>query len=123
MAQPFPTEPLRPDDERTRRVERPHGCRAGHDQPHNPTWHPTLGLVPALTSVILGALLLAAVLGLELWQWPGAIPWTIGVAVVGLVVSGCAQFLLGHRGTCWLRRTLRWWLGPAGNLIDPVEAG
>lgn len=123
MAEQSPTEPLRPDDERTVLIRRPRRCRAGHDQPDNPTWHATLGLVPALTSVILGALLLAGVLGLEAWLWPAALPATLALIVFGLVVSAVAQLLLGHRGTCWLWRTLRWWLGPVGNLIDPVEAG
>lgn len=95
----------------------------GHDQPHNPTWHPSLGLVPALSSVVLGALLIGALLWLEAWLLPPAVPWTIGLIVAGLVVSSVTQLLLGHRGTCWLWRSLRWWLGPVGNLVDPVEMG
>lgn len=120
-----PTEPLRPDEEPTEVIRDPrgHGCTAGHDQPHNPTWHPTLGLVPSLTNVIFAVVLIGIVLGLEAWLLPALIPWTLGLLVVALAVSALVQALLGHRGSCWLWRTLRWWLGPVGALVDPVDAG
>lgn len=126
MAEPSPTEPIMPDDQVTQRVTPPAvsaHCRSGHDQPHNPTWHPTLGLVPALTSVVFAVLLIAGLLLLEVWLLPALVPWTLGLVAAGLVVSGIVQALLGHRGRCWLYRTLRWWLGPVGTLVDPIEAG
>lgn len=98
-------------------------CRAGHDQPHNPTWHPTLGLVPALSSVIVALILIGIVLAVEWWLLPALIGWTVGLLLVGLLVSAVAQLLMGHRGWCWLWRTLRWWLGPIGTLVDPIEMG
>lgn len=120
-----PTEPLRPDDEPTVVIgaRSAHGCTAGHDQPHNPTWHPTLGLVPSLTNVIFAVILIVVVFALEVWLLPAALPWTIALLIMALIVSGLVQALLGHRGTCWLWRTLRWWLGPVGALVDPVDAG
>jgi hypothetical protein len=121
--EPRPTEPLRPDSQPTRVTGAGTGCRAGHEHSRNPTFHPTLGLVPAASSVVIGALLLLAVLLLERWLLPGLIVWTVGVAAVGLVVSAVVQLALGHRGTCFLRRTLRWWLGPIGSMIDPIEMG
>ena len=118
-----PTEPLRPDDQPTQILAPGRRCTAGHDQPHNPTWHPTLGLVPALTSVIFAIILVGIVVAVEAWLVPALIPWTLALLAIGLVVSGIVQFVLGHRGACWLWRTLRWWLGPIGSLIDPIEMG
>lgn len=121
---PFATNrPTRPLD---RSVENPsrHGrCLSGHSQPNNPTWHPALGLVPAMSSVIFGGIILLTVLAIEAWLVPDWIVWTVAVALAGLAVSALAQFMLGHRGWCWLRRTLRWWLGPIGTLMDPFEMG
>ncbi|MFN8125846.1 MAG: hypothetical protein U0R64_04980 [Candidatus Nanopelagicales bacterium] len=99
------------------------GCHAGHDQPHNPTWHPTLGLVPALTSVIFALVLVGLVLAAEWWLFPVAVPWTLALLAIGLVASAIVQWVLGHRGWCWWWRTLRWWLGPIGTLVDPLEMG
>lgn len=118
-----PTADLRPDDQLTSVLARPRRCRAGHDQPDNPTWHPSLGLVPALTSVIFAVVLLLVVLGLEWWLLPALIGWTLGLLLLGLLVSAVIQLLLGHRGWCWMWRTLRWWLGPIGTLVDPLEMG
>lgn len=118
-----PTEPLRPDDDPTAVVSGPRRCTAGHDQPHNPTWHPTLGLVPALTSVIFALVLVVVILALEAWIAPVLLSWTVGLLLIALVASALVQALLGHRGMCWLWRTLRWWLGPIGALVDPVEMG
>jgi len=98
-------------------------CTAGHDQPRNPTHHPTLGLVPAASSVVFGGGLFVGLLLLEAWLLPGIIVWTLVVIVAALVVSTITQLMLGHRGWCWLWRSLRWWLGPVGSLIDPIEAG
>lgn len=116
-----PTQPLNPGGNPTEVLVR--GCHAGHDQPHNPTWHPTLGSVPALTSVVFATILVTIVLGVEVWLLPSFVPWTLGLLALGLLVSAIVQFLLGHRGTCWLWRTLRWWLGPIGTLVDPIEMG
>ncbi|MEI2717096.1 MAG: hypothetical protein V9E98_08890 [Candidatus Nanopelagicales bacterium] len=116
-----PTVPLNPDAQPTEVIVR--GCRAGHDQPNNPTWHPTLGMVPALTSVVFAAILVGVILAVELWLLPALIPWTLGLLAIGLLVSAIIQFLLGHRGWCWLWRSLRWWLGPIGTLVDPIEMG
>jgi hypothetical protein len=98
-------------------------CKSGHDQPDNPTWHPTLGLVPAMTSVVFGAMLLVAIFALEIWLLPVLIGWTVALLAFGLFLSGIAQFALGHRSSCWLWRTLRWWIGPIGTLVDPIEMG
>jgi hypothetical protein len=115
------------DDQRDFRptvpLHRPPRCRAGHDQPRNPTWNPELGLVPALSSVIVGGILVALAMAAAWWLFPPALPWLIGLVVVGLIFSAAAQLLSGHRGTCLLRRTLRWWLGPIGSLVDPIEMG
>ena len=98
-------------------------CRAGHDQPNNPTWHPTLGLVPALTSVGFGVFVVVLVLALEAWLLPSLIGWTILLLGLALLLSAAVQLVLGHRGSCWAWRTLRWWIGPIGTLVDPLEMG
>lgn len=120
-----PTRPIDPDSEPTAVIARRGNtrCRAGHDQPNNPTWHETLGLVPALTSVIIGALLVAILYALEWWLLPALISWTTALLLAALVVSGIVQLLLGHRSWCLVWRTLRWWLGSIGTLIDPIEMG
>ena len=99
------------------------GCNHGHDQPRNPTIHPTLGMVPAVTSVVFGGLVVAAILLIELWLIPSLLVWTLAVLGLGLVFSAIVQLVLGHRGMCWFYRTLRWWLGPVGSFIDPFEMG
>lgn len=98
-------------------------CTSGHDQPRNPTWHRTLGLVPAMSSVIFGGIVLLLLLALEIWLLPGLVPWTVAAIAAGLAFSATAQFALGHRGACWAQRTLRWWLGPIGSLLDPLGMG
>lgn len=72
---------------------------------------------------MIGALVVALGLGLEAWLWPAAVPWTVALLLAGLLLSALVQLLLGHRGACWLRRSVRWWLGPIGTLIDPIEMG
>lgn len=123
MAGMQPTEPLHPDQHPTAVIRRPYGCVHGHDQPNNPTWHPKWGLVPAATSVVIGALIIAIVLALEIWLLPQFIPWTVALIALGLLVSFVVQLWAGHRGQCLRIRTLRWWLGPIGSLFDPIEAG
>lgn len=98
-------------------------CRGGHDQPRNPAFHATLGLVPALSSVILGIVVVIALLGLAAWLLPSAVGWLLALLGIGLLFSAATQFWLGHRGACLVWRTLRWWLGPIGSLVDPIEMG
>ena len=73
--------------------------------------------------MIFAVVLMLVVLGLEWWLLPALIGWTLGLLLLGLLVSAVIQLLLGHRGWCWLWRTLRWWLGPIGTLVDPLEMG
>lgn len=118
-----PREPFDPDGQPTAPIGNPRRCRGGHDQPRNPTWHPTLGLVPALSSVVVGVVVMVGVFWLEAWLLPQALPWTVGLLAAGLLFSGVSQLLLGHRGLCFVWRTLRWWIGPIGSLLDPIEMG
>ena len=118
-----PTQPLRPEGQPTPAIPASRRCRGGHDQPRNPTWHPTLGLVPALSSVVVAVIVIVGVIALEASLWSQAIPWTIALLAVGLMFSATTQLLLGHRGMCFVWRTLRWWLGPIGSLLDPIEMG
>ena len=76
-----------------------------------------------MSSVIFGGIALVIILALEAWLIPGLVPWTLLAISVGLALSALAQFALGHRGMCWLKRSLRWWLGPVGSLLDPIEMG
>lgn len=79
--------------------------------------------MPALTSVVVGVIVVLGVFWLEGWLLPQAVPWTIALLAVGLAFSATTQLLLGHRGMCFVWRTLRWWLGPIGSLLDPIEMG
>jgi small-conductance mechanosensitive channel len=72
---------------------------------------------------IVGIILLIAIFALELWLLPGLVSWTIAVLLFALFLSAIVQLALGHRGKCWLWRTLRWWIGPVGTLVDPIEMG
>lgn len=76
-----------------------------------------------MSSVIFGGIILLIVLTLEAFLLPGLVVWTAAAIVAGLVLAALAQFARGHRGWCWLWRTLRWWLGPVGSLLDPFEMG
>jgi hypothetical protein len=98
-------------------------CKHGHDQPRNPTIHPTLGMVPAVTSVVFGGIVIVIILLIELWLLPSFLVWTLAILVLGLIFSALVQLVTGHRGKCWFYRTLRWWLGPVGSFIDPFEIG
>lgn len=79
--------------------------------------------MPSLTSVIFSIILIGVVFAVEAWLLPAAIPWTLALLAAALLMSALIQAWLGHRGWCWLWRTLRWWLGPIGELVDPVDAG
>ncbi|MCH9815534.1 MAG: hypothetical protein K0U64_03635 [Actinomycetia bacterium] len=127
-----PTQPLSHEQptvqlssSRTADQKQPAGarCKHGHDQPRNPTIHPTLGMVPAVTSVIFGGIVVVVILLIELWLIPALLVWTLAILGLGLAFSAIVQLVLGHRGKCWFYRTLRWWLGPVGSFIDPFEMG
>jgi hypothetical protein len=94
------------------------GCRAGHPDVQIPGHDPELGMVPTRSSTVLGAVVLAAV-STAIWVWlPGVRGALVAILVVWLVVTALVQLALGHRGRCALRRTVRWWLGPAGAMLD-----
>ncbi len=97
------------------------GCRDGHPDRLSPADHPELGLVPARSSAWLGAVVLGVLIAVAWWLLPSA--HAVIVAVLGLwwVVVGVVQVALGHRGRCALRRTVRWYFGPVGALLDPFD--
>ena len=100
------------------------GCRHGHAPSRNPTLHPRLGMVPSASNAVLGAVVVGVVLALAWWWFPGG--WALALtalAALGLAVSAVAQLAMGHRGRCWAERTVRWWLGPAGAMVDPFDVG
>ncbi len=100
------------------------GCVVDHAADRNPTHHPSWGLVPALTSTLLGGVIvLVLIIASVLWLPVLATIVLLITVALALAVSGLAQCLLGHRGRCWMQRTVRWWLGPLGSLIDPFDAG
>ncbi len=97
-------------------------CRGGHI-PGHPAQHPRWGQVPSASSVVIGMVGFAVILAI-CWIWLPGLFWPlIALLVVGLIVSAAVQALLGHRGACWAQRTVRWWLGPVGTLIDPLGIG
>jgi hypothetical protein len=97
------------------------GCRDGHPDRRIPGYDAELGMVPARTSAWFGAVILAAASG-AIWIWlPGARPWLLAVLGSWWLVTALVQLALGHRGTCALRRTMRWFVGPAGALVDPFD--
>ena len=98
-------------------------CVAGHDQPRSPANHPELGLVPSRTSTWFGAVVLVLLVGLLGWFVAGLRPWIVAVLGVWWVATLLVQLALGHRGTCALRRTGRWFFGPVGALLDPFDGG
>lgn len=76
-----------------------------------------------MSAVVIGVLLAAAILTVcRLWL-PGFFWPLVALLIVGLVVSAGTQAFLGHRGACWAQRTVRWWLGPLGALLDPLDLG
>lgn len=99
-------------------------CNAPGHEGTNPARHPRWGLVPSASSTVLGSLIVLAILGVWWWVWPGVYPAVAtGVVLLGGLFSGVIQFALGHRGVCWWQRTIRWWFGPVGTLLDPLDAG
>jgi hypothetical protein len=52
---------------------------------------------------------------------PGVRTWLLAVLGSWWVVTALVQLALGHRGVCALRRTQRWFFGPAGALVDPFD--
>jgi hypothetical protein len=81
-------------------------------------------MVPSLSNAILGAAMMIAVLVVAWIFLPAGWTAALGVlALAGLAVSGAVQAALGHRRRCWVERTLRWWLGPLGAFLDPVDLG
>jgi len=108
------------DDTRVEPVRRSR-CVSGHDEPPSPARHPDLGLVPSRTSTWFGAIVLGVIAGLLWWFAAGLRPWVIAVLGVWYTTTLLVQLGLGHRGTCLLRRTGRWFFGPAGALLDPFD--
>ena len=100
------------------------GCTFDHASDRNPTHHPRWGLVPALSSTVIGALAAAALLVVSaLWLPVVVTVLLLTVLGAGLLVSATAQAFLGHRGRCWAERSIRWWLGPVGSVVDPFDVG
>lgn len=96
-------------------------CRDGHPVRPSPGVHPVLGMVPAQSATWFGAIVLALVVGLLWWLLPA---WHTAVLVVlagWVLVVLLVQLALGHRGGCLVRRTVRWFLGPVGALVDPFD--
>ena len=98
------------------------GCRRGHAPRPAPDIHPELGMVPARSACWLGAAVLVLVVLLLNWLLPDeARPWIALVLVAWFLVVLLTQLALGHRRSCLLRRSVRWFLGPVGALIDPFD--
>lgn len=84
-------------------------------------------MVPARSACWLGAVVL--LLGVLLAHWMLTSWWHVQDAYWWiLVVLGAwyacvvlVQLALGHRRSCLWRRSLRWFLGPIGALIDPFD--
>jgi len=89
-----------------------------------PDDHPRWGYVPSASAVVIGILGLAGVMAV-IWIWfPRGLFWgLVALVIVGLCVSAVVQAALGHRGMCWLQRTIRWWMGPVGAMVDPFDLG
>jgi hypothetical protein len=97
------------------------GCRDGHPAILSPAHDRELGMVPSRTSTWFGAVILVAVSSAALWWLPAARGYVLAALGCWWVVTGLVQLALGHRGRCALRRTLRWFFGPAGALVDPFD--
>ncbi|MEK9663959.1 MAG: hypothetical protein VW082_04990 [Candidatus Nanopelagicales bacterium] len=79
--------------------------------------------MPSASSAVIGLIVTGAVLTV-CWIWlPGLVLPLVLLLVAGLAASAAAQAFLGHRGACWGQRTIRWWLGPVGTLLDPFDLG
>jgi hypothetical protein len=98
-------------------------CVAGHDAPPSPALHPELGMVPSRTSTWFGAVVLLVIAGAVAWFAPGLRTWELAVLGLWWLATLLVQLALGHRATCLVRRTGRWFFGPVGALLDPVDAG
>jgi hypothetical protein len=97
------------------------GCRAGHPDHRSPALDPELGMVPSRTSAWFGAAVLAVLCAAAWWWLPVVRPWLLAALGTWWVVTGLTQLALGHRGRCALRRTMRWFFGPVGALVDPFD--
>lgn len=97
------------------------GCRHGHAARPSPVENPELGLVPSRTSTWFGAVILVLLTALAWWLLPGLHAWILAVLGIWWLTTGLVQLGLGHRGVCALRRTMRWFFGPAGALLDPFD--
>ena len=98
------------------------GCHRGHSPRPAPDVHPELGMVPARSACWLGAVVLVLAVLLLAWLLPdAALPWIAGVLLAWFLVVLLTQLALGHRRRCLLRRSVRWFLGPPGALIDPFD--
>ena len=96
-------------------------CVAGHDDPPSPARHPELGLVPSRTSTWFGAVVLVLISGAVWWFASGLRVWVVAVLGTWWLVTLLVQVAMGHRGSCLLRRTGRWFFGPVGALLDPFD--
>ena len=99
------------------------GCRHGHRATRSPAVDPVLGFVPSRSNAWFGAAVYLALLGLAWWLLPGYWWWLLVALLLGLIASAAVQWLIGHRGRCWARRSWRWCLGILGALVDPVDQG
>ncbi|MEZ5115501.1 MAG: hypothetical protein R2737_04455 [Candidatus Nanopelagicales bacterium] len=100
------------------------GCRHGHAPTRSPVIHPRLGMVPSLSNAIVGLVVLVLAVGVTAWLLPPVVAAVLLVlAALALAFSAAVQLALGHRGRCWAERTVRWWLGPIGTLLDPFDVG
>ncbi len=100
------------------------GCAVDHSAERNPTHHPRWGLVPALSSTVIGGAVLVIAIGVSITWLPTMVTSTLLIVMIlALALSAACQAILGHRGRCWATRTVRWWLGPLGSLLDPFDAG
>jgi hypothetical protein len=98
------------------------GCTGGHPTRPAPDVNPVLGMVPARSSTWFGGIVLLLAVLLANWLLPdAALPWiALGLAAWFLAVV-LIQLALGHRRSCLLRRSVRWFLGPVGALLDPFD--
>jgi hypothetical protein len=76
--------------------------------------------VPSRTATVLGGLVIALVGAALAWWVPASRPWIPLVLALWGALTLAVQAALGHRGRCLARRTVRWWLGPPGALLDPT---
>lgn len=99
------------------------GCVRGHGPRPSPDVNPVLGMVPAKSSCWFGAVVLVLVVGLLVWLLPdAAVPWIAAALAAWFAVVVLVQLALGHRGSCLWRRSVRWFLGPIGALLDPFDS-